>query len=129
MISAPAFANRRVLVIDDDPAVHDAFQRFLGPEQGAEAALLEAERAPHGANGKYSSRQCFEVDTALHRQAGVQLVQRALEAGRPYALAFVEMLTSPDAEGAETVQRLWAIDPHLQVVMSSAHATYDWSRV
>ena len=106
MINNPACANRRVLVIDDDPAVHETLQELLGPEHGAEWALLDSERAPRGGTGKQSSRQCFEVDTALHRQAGVQLVQRALEAGRPYALAFVEMRTSPGADGLETIERL-----------------------
>ncbi|MGH7489309.1 MAG: putative bifunctional diguanylate cyclase/phosphodiesterase, partial [bacterium] len=35
---------------------------------------------------------------------------------------------SPGAAGLETIQRLWALDPHLQVVMSSAHTTYDWDK-
>jgi adenine/guanine phosphoribosyltransferase-like PRPP-binding protein len=46
MIDNPAFANRRVLVIDDVPATHDTLHRILGPERGAEATLLDAERAP-----------------------------------------------------------------------------------
>src|SRR3974390_3025793 len=105
MLNNPAFANRRVLVIDDDPAVHASIESILGPERGAEWALLDAERAPESDSAKQNSRQCFEVDTALHRQAGVQLVKRALEGGRPYAVAFVEMGTSPGACGRETIHR------------------------
>ncbi len=126
MPHSPAICNRRVLVVDDDPAVHETFQRILGPDKAAEFVLLEAEDAPRGKRG---ARQCFEVDTALNRSAGVKLVQRALEAGRPYALAFVEMRRSPGAEGLETIEQLWAADPHLQVVMSSVHPNYDWDRV
>ena len=129
MPNSPAVTNRRVLVIDDDPAIHDQFQKILGPEHGAEATLLDAERAPFDANSTQSSRQCFEVDTALQGQTGVQLVQRALEAGHPYALAFVEMHRSQGTDGLETIQRLWAVDPHLQVVMSSRHSEYDWNQV
>jgi diguanylate cyclase (GGDEF)-like protein len=127
--NSPALINRRVLVIDDDPTIHDEFQKILGPERGPEAALLDAERAPSGANSTQSSRQCFEVDTALQGQTGVELLQRALEAGRPYALAFVEMHKSRGTDGLETIQRLWAVDPHLQVVMSSRHCDYDWNQV
>jgi diguanylate cyclase (GGDEF)-like protein len=129
MVNNAVVANRRVLVIDDDPAVHEEIQRILGPEHGAENTLLEAERAPRGLNGSRNPRQCFEVDTALQGKAGVQLVQRALEASHPYALAFVEMHRSSGSEDLGTIQRLWAVDPHLQVVMSSAHADYDWDQV
>jgi diguanylate cyclase (GGDEF)-like protein len=122
-------SNRRVLVINRDARAHDAIHRILGPEKGAEAALLDAERAPRGKSDACSSRQCFEVDTAKEASAGVQLVQRAVEAGRPYALAFVEMQKSQGSDGLGTIQRLWAADPHLQVVMSSAQTDYDWSRV
>jgi diguanylate cyclase len=129
MVNSAVLGNRRVLVIDDDPAVNEEIQRILGPEHGAEKALLDAERAPHGPSGTSSPRQCFEVDTAVQGKDGVQLVQRALEAGHPYALAFVEMHRSSGSEDLETIQRLWAVDPHLQVVMSSAHADYDWDQV
>jgi diguanylate cyclase (GGDEF)-like protein len=127
--NSAAIVNRRVLVIDDDPAVHDQFQKILGPEHGAEGALLDAERSRRGANATARSRQSFEVDTALSRQQGVELLQSAHQAGHPYAVAFVEMRRSAGADGLETIQRLWAADPHLQVVMSSGHRDYDWNRV
>jgi diguanylate cyclase len=126
MLNNPAFANRRVLVIDDDPAIHDDFHRILGPENGVETTLLEAERATRGAP---SARRCFEVDTASQGQAGVQLVQRALEGGHPYALAFVQMGGAPGGDGLETIERLWAVDPRLQVVMSSVQSNCDWAEV
>jgi diguanylate cyclase len=129
MVNNPAFANRRVLVIDDVPATHDTLQRILGPERGAEATLLDAERAPGSARAPEGARRCFELDTALQDQAGVQRVQRALDAGHPYALAFVKMRDAPATGGLDTVQRLWAIDPNLQVVLSSAQSGYDWAEV
>ena len=83
MVSNPAFINRRVLVIDDDSAVHDDMLRILGPERGAEAALLDAERAAPDSGDAPGARRSFEVDTALRGAQGVQLVQRALDAGHP----------------------------------------------
>ncbi len=121
--------NRRVLVIDDNPSIHEDFVKILGPEQGAESALLEAERALLGEPVAASTRQCFEVDTALQGQQGVEQARRALEAGHPYALAFVDMRMPPGWDGLETIQRLWAIDPNVQVVICSAHSDYDWTEV
>ena len=129
MANSPALVNRRVLVIDDDPAVHDDFLKILDPERNAEAALLGAGRAPPGGGSAPATRQCFEVDTALQGQQGVQLVQRALAAGHPYALAFVDMRMPPGWDGLETIQRLWALDPHVQVVICAAHSEYDWTEV
>ena len=129
MVNNPASVNRRVLVIDDNRAIHEDFQKILGPEHGAESALLDAERALLGESTAPSTRQCFEVDTALQGQQGVQLVQGASEAGHPYALAFVDMRMPPGWDGLETIQRLWAIDPHVQVVICSAHSDYDWTEV
>ena len=129
MATNTASANRRVLVIDDNRAIHDDFVKILGPEHGAEVALLDAERALLGESSTPSTRQCFEVETALQGQQGVQLAKQALEAGHPYALAFVDMRMPPGWDGLETIQKLWAIDPHVQVVICSAHSDYDWTEV
>jgi diguanylate cyclase (GGDEF)-like protein len=124
-----AAANRRVLVIDDNAAIHEDFIKILGPEQGAESALLDAERALLGESIPASTRQCFQVDTALQGQQGVERVRNALAAGHPYALAFVDMRMPPGWDGLETIQRLWAVDPNVQVVICSAHSDYDWTEV
>ena len=129
MAIKPAATNRRVLVIDDNAAIHEDFIKILGPEQGAESALLDAERALLGESIPASSRQCFQVDTALQGQQGVELVRNALAAGHPYALAFVDMRMPPGWDGLETIQRLWAVDPNVQVVICSAHSDYDWTEV
>jgi diguanylate cyclase (GGDEF)-like protein len=124
-----AAANRRVLVIDDNAAIHEDFIKILGPEQGAESALFDAERALLGESIPASTRQCFQVDTALQGQQGVELVRNALAAGHPYALAFVDMRMPPGWDGLETIQRLWGVDPNVQVVICSAYSDYDWTEV
>ncbi len=129
MTTNAAVGNRRVLVIDDNRAIHEDFLKILGPENGAETALLEAERALLGESAPPAGRQGFEIETALQGQAGVELAQRAHRDGRPYALAFVDMRMPPGWDGLETIQRLWAVDPHVQVVICSAHSDYDWTDV
>jgi diguanylate cyclase (GGDEF)-like protein len=44
-------------------------------------------------------------------------------------MAFVDMRMPPGWDGLETIERLWAIDPDVQVVICSAHSDYDWSEV
>ena len=62
MSSSQAITNRRVLIIDDDAAVHDRLVKILGPERGADAALLDAERAPNQASAAPGQRPCFELE-------------------------------------------------------------------
>ena len=52
---------------------------------------------------------------------------RAAGEARHYALAFVDMRMPPGWDGLETIERLWAVDPHVQVVICSAHSDYDWT--
>ena len=71
----------------------------------------------------------FEVESAMQGQEGVVRVQQAIDEGRPFAMAFVDMRMPPGWDGLETIERLWAVDPDVQVVICSAHSDYDWSDV
>ncbi len=123
------FNNRRVLVIDDNRAIHEDFLKILGRGRETESELELAERLLLGTSATVRERPWFEIDTALQGQEGVARVQEALQAGQPYALAFVDMRMPPGWDGLETIQRLWAVDPHVQVVICSAHADHDWTDV
>ncbi len=123
------FTNRRVLVIDDNRAIHEDFLKILGRGRETESELELAERLLLGTSTTTTERPWFEIDTALQGQEGVARVQEALQGGHPYALAFVDMRMPPGWDGLETIKRLWAVDPHVQVVICSAHADYDWTDV
>ena len=71
----------------------------------------------------------FEVDSAYQGQEGVAKIRQALDEGRPYAMAFVDMRMPPGWDGLETIERLWGIDPDIQVVICSAHSDRDWTDV
>jgi diguanylate cyclase len=122
----------RLLVIDDNVAIHQDFLKILGttPEKAAEDELRAVEAALFGEpDVKSVDRPVFEIDSAYQGQEGVEKVGRALQDGRPYGMAFVDMRMPPGWDGLETIEHLWAVDPHVQVVICSAHADYDWMEV
>ncbi len=121
--------NRRILVIDDNQDIHGDFRKLFGATVDEATALAAAELALLGESPPVSINQGFELDSAYQGQEGVALVQQALEEGRPYAMAFVDMRMPPGWDGLETIERLWAIDPDVQVVICSAHSDYDWADV
>ena len=119
-------ANHRILVIDDNRAIHDDFRKILCPEQ-SEIDAAEAEF--FGGQAPVSLQPVFEVDSAFQGSEGVAAVRRALEEGRPYAMAFVDVRMPPGADGIETAEMLWRLCPELQIVICTAYSDYSWTEM
>jgi two-component system NtrC family sensor kinase len=122
----PTRDERRVLVIDDNPAIHDDFRKIFAVQRrgGGELADLESQLFDEP-SASISSPE-FQIDTASQGREGLACVQTALAAGRPYAVAFVDMRMPPGWDGLETIEQLWRVDPELQVVICSAYSDYSW---
>ena len=125
MIEVPELANHRILVVDDNPAIHEDFRKILSADTD-DACLSAIEQALFGEAPDQAARPSFQVDYASQGQQGVALAAKAAAAGRPYALAFIDMRMPPGWDGLETIERLWAEDPDVQVIVCSAHSDYDW---
>jgi diguanylate cyclase (GGDEF)-like protein len=123
-----AGTNRRVLVIDDNGAIHEDFRKVLCTSLGGQGALelLESELL-----GESSAPDVpkFEMESAFQGEEGVRMAKLAVGAGRPYALAFVDMRMPPGWDGLQTIEQLWLVDPAIQVVICSAHSDYEWNEV
>jgi diguanylate cyclase (GGDEF)-like protein len=123
--------NRRVLIVDDNAAIHQDFRKVLclPTEHAAQSALDILEAGMLGEVATSTVRPDFEVDSAHQGQQGLEMVRRAAAEGRPYAVAFVDMRMPPGWNGLETIEHLWKAAPDLQVVICSAHTDYDWTEV
>ena len=131
MVSSVELVIRRILIIDDNAAIHHDFRKVLAvhEEHGTQAALGALEADIFGGPATAAARPNFELDSAHQGQEGVAMAQQALIEGRPYAMAFIDMRMPPGWDGLETIERLWAVDPDVQVVICSAHTDYDWTEV
>ncbi|WP_310452316.1 ATP-binding protein [Sulfuritalea sp.] len=119
--------NRRILLIDDMPSIHEDFRKVLGnPARAAE--LDEVEAALFG-GGTQAVAAGFELDSAYQGQEGLAKVCQSLAAGQPYAMAFVDMRMPPGWDGIETIEQLWQQDPQLQIVICTAYADYSWDEI
>jgi diguanylate cyclase (GGDEF)-like protein len=119
--------NSRILVIDDNPSIHQDFEKILAQEPRVSSGMTQAERILFGEDAPPLLQPTFELQFAHQGKQGVTLVDRALAGGRPFALAFIDMRMPPGWDGLETIQHLWAADPDVQIVICSAHSDYDWS--
>lgn len=120
--------NRRILLIDDTPSIHEDFRKILMPPMEQNAALDEMESALFGEAAKPQAPP-FELDSAYGGQEGLQLLCTAMQQARPYALAFVDMRMPQDWDGAQTMEELWKVDPDLQVVVCTAYSDYSWEEL
>ena len=120
-------SNRKVLLIDDTPSIHDDFRKVLAPAKPS-ADLRKVETSLFG-EAVHPQRNGFEFDSAFSGREGVAKVAGALESGQPYAVAFVDMRMPPGWDGVETIERLWQIDPQVQVVICTAYSDHPWETV
>jgi len=118
-------SNRRILLIDDMPSIHDDFRKILVPPQAHSAELDEMEAALFGEQAK-PEHPIFELDSAYGGEEGLGKLNKALQEQRPYALAFVDMRMPDGWDGAKTIEHLWQQDPQLQVVVCTAYSDYSW---
>jgi EAL domain-containing protein (putative c-di-GMP-specific phosphodiesterase class I)/CheY-like chemotaxis protein len=98
----------RILVIDDKPVIHQAFQKIFG----------------RGLSRSGPTQPAFQLDFALKGRQGVELVRRALQERHPYAMVFVD--AAPDWDVVEAITHLWEQDPDVQIVLCTEHSDDSW---
>jgi two-component system, cell cycle sensor histidine kinase and response regulator CckA len=128
--SQPPAANR-ILIVDDNPAIHTDFRKILAPEAATSESLQEAERILFGepAPAKNASAVNYQLESAYQGQEGLALVEKAAAENRPFALAFMDVRMPPGWDGIETIRHIWARFPELPVVVCTAFSDYSWTEM
>src|SRR2546423_6215154 len=122
--------NHRILIIDDNPSIHDDFRKILGPADAKLAEELDADEAAlFGDTAKASRPWSFQIDSAFQGQEGLEKVRKALAEAAPYAVAFVDVRMPPGWDGIETISRIWKEFPDLQIVICTAYSDYSWDEI
>lgn len=121
--------NTRVLVVDDTSGIHEDFDKILSVNSDTsmlddlEASLFQTRNAPQSAPRHQLK---FELQHAFQGNEALEAVMRAKQKQLPFAVAFVDMRMPPGWDGVETIERLWEVDPDLEVVICTAYSDYSW---
>ncbi|HZJ13570.1 MAG TPA: response regulator [Chthoniobacteraceae bacterium] len=122
--------NNRILVIDDNPAIHDDFRRVLGgPHHDRLEAIQADEAVLFGLESTPVRQLVFEIDSAFQGTEGLEKVRTAAAGGQPYAMAFVDVRMPPGWDGIETILRIWKEFPEVQMVICTAYSDYSWDQI
>ncbi|APC19287.1 two-component system response regulator [Pseudomonas frederiksbergensis] len=120
--------NRRILIVDDTASIHQDFAKILSPHALENDALSSAEEALFGTQ-VVASDLGFVLDSAFQGLEALNKVEAALAKDLPYAMAFIDMRMPPGWDGLETIERLWQVDPKLQVALCTAYSDYSWDDI
>jgi two-component system, cell cycle sensor histidine kinase and response regulator CckA len=129
MNSHPLGRNDRILVVDDNPAIHDDFRKILNPVSAMAAELAAAEAVLFDEPAGKATPIQFRIESAFQGKEGLELVRKSLETEQRFAMAFIDVRMPPGWDGVETASRIWQIDPDLQVVICTAYSDYSWDEI
>ncbi len=122
--------NHRILIIDDNPSIHQDFRKILGPADAKLSKELDADEAALFGEIAHTARPwSFQIDSAFQGEEGLEKVRTAVTNGTPYAVAFVDVRMPPGWDGIETVSRIWQEFPDLQIVICTAYSDYSWDEI
>jgi DNA-binding response OmpR family regulator len=115
--------SSRVLIVDDNPRIHRDFELVLLEELENPELDTDEQRLYGVAAQAAAPRVVYLLDHASSGLEGIGKVRQSLADTEPYQLAFVD-IRMPGLNGVETIERMWQVDRHLQVVICTAYADF-----
>ena len=121
--------NRRILIIDDNRAIHADFGKIFRIHETENPALTAMEDSLFGGQPAPQAGSQFELASAFQGREGFELVKRAENEGRPFSVAFVDVRMPPGWDGVETIRHIWEISQNLQTVICTAFSDHSWEQI
>jgi CheY-like chemotaxis protein len=118
--------SRRILIVDDNPTIHEDFRKIFELATRNPRALDVTEAALFGTEEPRLPGVEFELSSAHQGRQALEMLRESLAEQRPYAMAFMDVRMPPGWDGIETTAKLWDEYPDLQVVLCTAYSDYSW---
>lgn len=121
----------RILIIDDNLAIHHDFKAILSCKKKNDEILDEMDEKLFGENHHENVALLpqFEIDSAMQGEEGCELIRAALQQNKPYALAFIDIRMPPGIDGIETIKKILTMDQKIQLVICTAYYDYSWQKI
>ena len=118
----------RVLIVDDEPAMHASYVRSFARRRGGDGEALDAMAATLFGDDRDGADDPPTVDFGLtHCHQGldaVEAVASAIAQGEPFAVAFIDVRMPPGIDGRETAKRIRALDRDINIVIVTGHSDF-----
>lgn len=125
------FKNNRILIVDDNPSIHEDYQKiFVDRLSRVNSNLEKLSQAIFGEEDlSVRDDLKFELDFAFQGKEALEKVVASLENNLPYSMAFMDVRMPPGWDGIETIKRIWEVDPRIQMVVCTAYSDYSWFEI
>ncbi len=122
-------SSPRILIVDDNTAIHDDFRKIL-TAQAEDTSLDQEEIELFGeADTNHKPQSSFELSYASQGQEALALVTKSLAGNLPFSLVFMDIRMPPGWDGIKTSKEIWNIDPEVQIALCTAYSDYSWQRI
>ena len=128
--------NHRILIVDDNPAIHDDFRKILASGDAGDPAeddILDAflglDGDTAGDSSSASTRRTYELTSAHQGEEAYELVKKSIHERRPFAMAFVDVRMPPGWDGIQTLKKIFEADPEIQAVVCTAYSDYSYDEM
>jgi YesN/AraC family two-component response regulator len=121
--------SHRILIIDDNRAIHEDFGKILGEGAAENPQLTALEDSIFGEAVPESAKEHFEICSAYQGRDGFDLVRSAESEGHPFEIAFVDVRMPPGWDGVETITHIWEVSQKMQTVICTAYSDYSWEEI
>ncbi len=121
----------RILIVDDEPAMHESYRQSFAPKKNGDSAALSAmaadlfgddDDAP--APTPENEAMAFELTHAMQGLDGVAALEKSLADGDPFAVAFIDVRMPPGIDGKETATRIRKLDPNINIVIVTGFSDF-----
>lgn len=123
----------RILICDDNLAIHEDYRKVLTPVRRAnETELAEIERSLFGEASAIASIETaiqYVLESAYQGEQALDMVRKADASGHPYAMVFMDVRMPPGWDGVQTIARIWQEFPYTEMVICTAYSDYSWDEI
>ncbi len=128
--------NKKILVVDDDPHVLEAYDEILvspGDDDADELLhLLTEEFSLDESESQLTVDQAklgFDVSRASSGEEAIKIFKKAYDQGEPFSTVFIDIRMPPGMDGIECSGKLRDIDPRAYMVIVSAYSDYSLDEI
>ncbi len=116
--------NRRILVIDDDREIWEAYRLVLEPQKKQSGSVREEMDALLGGSSEKGQdrEEDFLMSYAAQGKEGFAQVEKSLATNNPFALAFIDIRMPPGWSGVKTASCIRQYDPNIEIVIVTAYS-------
>ncbi len=121
IVSSTVNDEQRILAVDDEESMLKTYELCFTRKRTIDEKMSEFNAMLASDGAKEDEPEEFSITTSNQGLHAVKLARMALEEGRPFKVALIDMRMPPGIDGLETAKLLRRVDERVFIVMVTAY--------